>query len=113
MNNYTQGVDSYVNVNVHDGLFSGNPRRTPYLYLTFGGPSPTPCATASLPLTKNSATELRDLANKAEKYWAEWESYQQEMLDLENLRKSRLHPVMEGIVTGILRPCPLTGEAAS
>ena len=79
MNNYTQGVDSCVSVNVHDGLFSGNPRRTPYLYLTFGGPSPAPWTTASLPLTKNSSTELRELANKAEKYWAEWEAHQQEM----------------------------------
>ena len=113
MNSYIQGVDSYVGVSVHDGVFNGNPRRTPYLYLTFGGPSPAPCATASLPLTKNSSTELRELANKAEKYWAEWEAHQQEMLDLEAIRKSRLHPVMEDVCSQILRPCPLTNEVAS
>ena len=111
MNSYIQGVDSCVSVHVYDGVFNGGTRRTPYLYLTFGGPSPAPCATASIPLTKNSSIELRELANKAEKYWAEWEAHQQEMLDLEAL--SRLHPVMEDVCSQILRPCPLTNEVAS
>ena len=101
-----------MNFGILDGKTAAG-RECPALYIMAGDKSGDGRVTISGEITEGTEAELRKLADRAGASWKEWQEYRQEMLDLENLRKSRLHPVMEGIVTGILRPCPLTGEVAS
>ena len=94
MNSYIQGVDHSIDVRISDGISESGPRKEPCLYVLSGCPGHT-STTTTITLTKNSAAELREMADKAEKDWAEWEAYQQEMHDLGYDLVSRLHPVME------------------
>jgi len=101
-----------VNFGISDGKTAAG-RECPALFVMAGSRSSDGQITISGEIKEQTGAELRKLADRADASWAAWQEYRQEMLDLEAIRKSRLHPVMEDVCSQILRPCPLTDEVAS
>ena len=73
-------------IQCHDGIMLGGVRMAPYL-----GIQVTSAAGFSmyLDLSQNSSAELRELADKAEKDWADWEAYR---ICLENANPEPMVP---------------------
>ena len=103
-----------MDISIHDGTFNrvkpAAPRCEPYLYLTIDGPAARQAI--SLPITADTAEQLRTLADKAEEYWESWQEFQHPEVEEEDIAPEPPLDFATALFEAF-RPVPLTNEMAS
>ncbi len=75
IHNTTTETASQFHLTVEDGTFDTAPRRNPYLYQTFFA-SGVGIMTLSWPCNGDTASQLRGMADQAERYMKDWNEHQ-------------------------------------